>query len=266
MNAPGQIALTTIAMVSSLVIAGCGGNESSQHARELGNAEHTHETDAGVTFNARKGLFVPPATARFIGLQVADVEERKITAACQFSAQVYRASSEVRFASLEPTSVPLALASGNVSPMDAAKLSEGQTVTVQIAQGEVALPARIVTLKRELEQASGQVEVLLAISDGQRPLSAGAFISATVSLGSEKSVVSVPRSAAFRTTEGDFVYTVSGDHFMRAPVKLGVVNHEYAEVIDGLYAGDQVVVQPAMTLWMAELQSLRGGKACADGH
>jgi hypothetical protein len=26
------------------------------------------------------------------------------------------------------------------------------------------------------------------------------------------------------------------------------------------------VVQPVMTLWLAELQSLRGGKACADGH
>ena len=53
---------------------------------------------------------------------------------------------------------------------------------------------------------------------------------------------------------------------MRAPVKLGVVNHEFAEVTDGLYAGDQIVVQPVMTLWMAELQSLRGGKACTDGQ
>ena len=29
---------------------------------------------------------------------------------------------------------------------------------------------------------------------------------------------------------------------------------------------DEVVVNPVMTLWMAELQSIRGGKACADGH
>ena len=100
----------------------------------------------------------------------------------------------------------------------------------------------------------------------ESPLAAGAFLSVTVPLGGEKSVVSVPRSALFRTTEGDFVYTVSGEHFMRAPVKLGGVNHEFAEVTDGLYAGDQIVVQPVMTLWMAELQSLRGGKACADGH
>ena len=76
----------------------------------------------------------------------------------------------------------------------------------------------------------------------------------------------MPRSSIFRTTEGDFVYTVNGEHFVRAPVKLGRVNHDFAEVTDGLYAGDQIVVQPVMTLWMAELQSIRGGKACADGH
>ena len=53
---------------------------------------------------------------------------------------------------------------------------------------------------------------------------------------------------------------------MRAPVKLGVVNEDRAEVTDGLYAGDRIVVRPVMALWLAELQSLRAGKACADGH
>ncbi len=53
---------------------------------------------------------------------------------------------------------------------------------------------------------------------------------------------------------------------MRAAVKLGAVNGEFAEVADGLYAGDQVVVKPVMTLWLSEIQALRGGKACSDGH
>jgi len=255
-----RISLATFATVTALVIAGCGHNDGDSHAQESGEAK------TGVTFNAKKGLLIPPETAKFIGLQVADVEERKIAAAFQFVAHVYHAATEGQFASLQPSGPPAALASGNVSPVDAAKLSEGQNVSVQSGAGGVSLPGRIVTLKRELGKASGQVEVLLAITDGQQPLASGAFVSVTVPLGGDKSVVSVPRSALFRTTEGDFVYTVSGDHFMRTPVKLGVVNHEFAEVTDGLYAGDQIVVHPVMTLWMAELQSLRGGKACADGH
>jgi multidrug efflux pump subunit AcrA (membrane-fusion protein) len=117
-----------------------------------------------------------------------------------------------------------------------------------------------------LEKASGQVEVLLAISDSEPPLASGALLSVTVPIASERNVVSVPRTALFRTTEGDFVYTVSGEHFVRTAVRLGSVNPEFAEVTDGLYAGDQFVIKPVMALWMAELQSLRGGKACADGH
>lgn len=261
-----RIPLALSVVVAALAFAGCGHKAADSHAPESGDAEHAHESEAGVTFNAKKGLRVPPETAKFIGLQVADVEERKIAAAFQFSAQVYRAASEAQFASLQPGGRPDALASGNVSPSDAAKLSDNQTVSVQSTEGGVSLPGRVVALKRDLEKASGQVEVLLAIADGPQPLASGTSVSVNVPLGGERNVVSIPRSALFRTTEGDFVYTVSGEHFMRAPVKLGVVNHEFVEITDGLYAGDQIVVKPVMTLWMAELQSLRGGKACADGH
>jgi multidrug efflux pump subunit AcrA (membrane-fusion protein) len=255
-----RIVFAAFVAATALVMAGCGHKAVVSEANESGAAE------SGVTFNAKKGLLVPPTTAKFIGLRVADVEERKIASALEFSAQVYRAASEAQFASLQSSGAPAALASGNISAADATKLIAGQTVSVQSADGGVSLPGHIVTLKGVLEKANGQVEVLLAIADAQQPLAAGAFISVTVPLGGEKSVVSVPRSSVFRTTEGDFVYTASGEHFVRAPVKLGAVDHDFAEVTDGLYAGDQIVVQPVMTLWMAELQSLRGGKACADGQ
>lgn len=266
MKSLDQIRVAAFATVIAIAVTGCGQKEGDGQAHEAGEAEHAHEAETGVVFNAKKGLSVPPETAKFIGLRVADVEERKIAATFQFSAQVYRAASEAQFASLQPTVRPDALASGNVSPADAAKLSAGQRVSAQAADGSVSLPGRIAALNRDLEKASGQVEVLLAIADAQQPLAAGEFLSVTVPTGGEKNVVGVPRSALFRTTEGDFVYTVSGDHFVRTPVKLGVVNHEFAEIAEGLYAGDQIVVQPVMTLWLAELQSLRGGKACADGH
>jgi multidrug efflux pump subunit AcrA (membrane-fusion protein) len=266
MKSLDQIRVAAFATVIAIVLTGCGHKDGDGHAHEAGEEGNAHEAETGVTFNAKKGLSVPPETAKFIGLRVADVEERKIAATLQFSAQVYRAASEARFASLEPSGRPDALASGSVSQADATKIREGQTITVQSGNGSASLPGRIVALNRDLEKASGQVEVLLAIADAQQPLAAGEFLSVTVPTGGEKDVVGVPRSALFRTTEGDFVYTVSGDHFVRTPVKLGVVNHEFAEIADGLYAGDQIVVQPVMTLWLAELQSLRGGKACADGH
>lgn len=257
MNGCQSLLTSGAVLLIALVVGGCGHDDGDDHAHEPGEAA------AGVSFNAKKGLHVPPATAKFIGLEVADVEERKIASTFQFSAQVYRVAGEAQFASLQPSG---ALASGNVSPADAARLREGQTVSVRTDGDGVALSARIAAFKRDGSDGNAQVEVLLDIADAGHPLALSAFVSVTVLIGGEKSVASVPRSALFRTTEGDFVYTVSGEHFVRAPVELGVVNHEFAEVTDGLYEGDQIVVQPVMTLWMAELQSLRGGKACADGH
>lgn len=241
-----------LAAITALAMTGCGHEEGDGHA---------HEAEPGISFQAKYGLLVTPTTARFIGLEVADVEERKIKSTLEFSAQIYRAVSGAQFAS----NLTSALASGMVSATQAALLREGQPVSVPVT-GADPLVGRVVGLNCGLEKTAGQVEVLLAVDDFQGRLTRGAFVSVAATLGGDKSVVSVPRSGLLRTTEGDFVYTLSGDRFVRAAVKLGVVNHEFAEVTDGLLDGDKIVVRPVMTLWLAELQSIRGGKACADGH
>ena len=42
----------------------------------------------------------------------------------------------------------------------------------------------------------------------------------------------------------------------------GTMLQEFVEITDGLYAGDQVVAQPVMSLWLTELASVKGGQAC----
>lgn len=75
--------------------------------------------------------------------------------------------------------------------------------------------------------------------------------------------VNIPRSALLSTVEGHFVYARNGDFYLRTPVKTGTQSSERIEIVDGLYAGDEVVTAAVMSLWLAELQYLRGGKACA---
>jgi multidrug efflux pump subunit AcrA (membrane-fusion protein) len=79
-------------------------------------------------------------------------------------------------------------------------------------------------------------------------------------------VPSIPRSALLKTAEGTFAYTVNGKFYLRTPVKVGAMNEHVVEITDGLYAGDEIIASPVMSLWMAELQVLRGGKACTCGH
>lgn len=265
-----RILITTSILSVSTLLVGCNKshNEDDGLAHTEGGPEpaevHTAET-AGITFSERSGLNVSPETAKFIGLQTCEVEERKVAAEFRFAAGVYRAVSEARSASTQPMVSTTALASGSISPAEAEALREGQSISVS-AEGVGPLAARVSALQSGWDKSGGQIEVLLSITDKDGQLVNGAFVSASVTLGGEQAVVSVPKSALLRTTDGDFVYTVSGESFVRAAVKLGAVNGEFAEVADGLYAGDQVVVKPAMTLWLSEIQALRGGKACSDGH
>ncbi len=266
MKTLSEIVPALLIVAGALISSGCRHGESGAHGHDHESGEAAHNHEEGVTFTEGRGLFVPAATAKFIGLQIADVEERNVDSVFQFSARIYRASNESQLAALQPVRLPDALASGSVSPDDAARLTEGQSVSVQKSGNDAPLEGRIVSLKRGIEKASGQVEVIVAVRDPQLAVTLDDFVSVTIPLQSESKVIGVPRAALLRTTEGDFVYTVSGAHFVRTEVKLGVVNDELAEVVDGLYAGDQIVTRPVMTLWLAELQSLRGGKSCAHGH
>ena len=66
--------------------------------------------------------------------------------------------------------------------------------------------------------------------------------------------------------EGSFVYAVNDGFYLRTAVKVGAANEQFVELTEGVYAGDEIVVSPVQSLWMAELQLLRGGKACTCGH
>jgi hypothetical protein len=247
--------------IASIVLALSGCARKAHEATE----HDTHATQAGVTFNSKQGLSVPPTTAKYIGLQVADVEQRNVTASVRFSARVYQTVSERQFASAAPAATSIALASAFVSPAQAALLTNGQAAVVA-ANGKEELKGEIAAVNRLLEKAQDQVEIMLTIEDPGARLTNGVIASISVPLGREQSVVTIPRSALLRTAEGDFVYTMSGKQFVRTAIKTDGVNNDLLEVTDGLYVGDRIVVEPVMALWLAELQSIRGGKACADGH
>ena len=81
-----------------------------------------------------------------------------------------------------------------------------------------------------------------------------------------KGVAAIPADALLRTVKGDFVFVINGEWFLRTPVTLGGNNAGFFEVKDGLYEGDKIVTHGVRALWLAELQAVNGGVACADGH
>ena len=226
----------------ALILTGCENEDAAL-------AQSTSKEDlVSVEFNPKSGLLIPPATAAFIDVKTEDVGEASLASELELSGQVYRSASD---------SHTEALASVTLK-RDAAERIQ------QVATGHLAGTGLVLRVLR-MEQSTtsdDDRELLIAIDDPNRTLSSGEFITARFAIGSTHPVTIVPRQALLQTTEGDFVYTVNGQRFVLTKVKLGTANERQVEILEGLYAGDKVVVHPVMTLWMTELHSVNGGDAC----
>ncbi len=202
---------------------------------------------------SKKGLLVPEDTRLSLGVRVVEVAEQKVSATLELSLRVYQSGDNG------------GRASGTVTPEQAKPLHAGQAVEMKSADG-LTFTGKVTRLNDELQKATGTIEVLVEFSSAPQTVSAGTFLEARVTLDAAANVVSIPSAALLQCSDGHSVFTVSGEHLVRTPVKVGATSGGFVEIKDGLYAGDQVVLQPVMSLWMVELQSIRGGKACADGQ
>jgi multidrug efflux pump subunit AcrA (membrane-fusion protein) len=117
--------------------------------------------------------------------------------------------------------------------------------------------AKLVRMDRSSTDATRLVELVVALERAPAP-AVGEFVE--LDFAAEPSLVlSVPRSALLETATGNFVYVVSGEYFLRTPVKVGAHSADYVEITDGLHAGDTVVTSPVEQLWLAELRLTKGG-------
>lgn len=228
-------------LLLALVLAGCKKNPGESAAGE-------ESVEIGPKYSAKNGLHVPDDTRRSLGLKTVEVTEQKVPATLDVQLRVYQDGKES------------ILASATVTPDEAKQLKRGQAVRAR-ANG-ANLTGSVTRVNDELLKATGMAEVLVELARTDGAASVGAFLSASVELDSAASVVTIPRAALLECSDGHSVYTVSGESFVRTPVKVGAMAGDLVEIKDGLYAGDQVVLQPVMSLWMTELAAVKGGQAC----
>ncbi len=193
----------------------------------------------GAQFKKGEGLSLTDEMKKSIGFTVAEVGEEEI-------------SSSI---TLDLTAIQSNEARGTVS--SASSIKPGMEITIDSIKGTVQSVTKIPF------GLAGDLEVTVTTSGA---LSPGSQLKGTIQIPASGAVAAVPASAVLKTAEGSFVYTVNGSFYVRSPVKTGVSNDKFVEITDGLYSGDQIVTTPVMSLWMAELQVLRGGKACTCGH
>lgn len=240
-------------------LSGCQGNKSIAAKSEA--SEKAPEN--GAQFKQGEGISLTPEMKQSLEVKTAEVSEEKIIPAFTTILHVMP-SHQTRTATVTINTSGSCEASGWMTAKQAAWLKPGMQVELR---GE-EFKAPVVTGKiNRLEKVpyatigdyEVSVEVPVSLQDGAR-------VSATFRAPEGEAVATIPRSALLKTAEGTFAYTVNGKFYMRTPVKVGAMSDDRVEITDGLYAGDEVIVSPVMSLWMAELQVLRGGKACTCGH
>ena len=262
MNPLRSIALIPALLVAASLFVGCGHKDGDGHDHDKEKAHgkddghgHGKESPSGASFQAGKGVTVTEETKKILGVEVADVAERKLPNQIRFTVQVF-GEKHHHLLDQEDHSGCDVHGSGFVSTNTASVVKSGQPV--ELMKGtNTPLPGVVLAVQKAL--ALGESEIVIGISNATAALKAGEFVPARINLPRDGAVTAIPLSAVLRTSEGTFVYAVNGDAYFRTAIKVGAEADGWVEVTDGLLAGDQVVTKPVQSLWLIELRATKGG-------
>ena len=198
-------------------------------------------------FKTGEGVSLSPEMKKAIGFKVVEVGEDKINDTI----------------SLNFTTISATQARGTISSERAKLIKLGMEILLVSEAPDSTVKSHLSGVEKILFGTPGDCEVIVTTKPILHP---GSSWKANLEIPSSSAVTVIPVSALLKTAEGHFVYTVNGQFYLRSPVKTGSRNDVFVEITDGLYSGDQVVATPVMSLWLAELQVLRGGKSCTCGQ
>lgn len=119
------------------------------------------------------------------------------------------------------------------------RVREGLDATFE--RGGESYSLRVVKVFPEVR--SGQFRTWLYLT-GTKPdnMRAGQTYYINLELGQPTQAMIIPRGAFYQTTGGAWIFVVEGDKAVRRPIKIGRQNPQYYEVLEGLKAGERVVV------------------------
>lgn len=197
-------------------------------------------------FKNNHGVSLPEPMRKALGVETTEVLERVFVPRLEIPLHVLHAGE----------------ASGWITAQQAKDVKAGQTVKIVSVEGKSSA-GTVREVRKAGFAALGDFEIVVA-TDSSLPV--GSAVTGMLKGAPTGEVVTVPKDAILKTAEGEFVYVANEEYFARTPVKTASRNGEVVEVVDGLFAGDEVVCKQVAPLWMTELQAIRAGQSCCAGH
>ncbi len=139
----------------------------------------------------------------------------------------------------------------NVPESEAPDLRVGQKVKTRVAAyPDRAFDGEVTVLGPSIDPNTRRMFVRSEIADPQHLLRAGMFANFAITVNSAVNGIAVPQSAVVREGDGAMSVwiTTNGRHFIRKTVKIGQIQNDLDEIVEGLQQGESIVTEGAIFL------------------
>jgi RND family efflux transporter MFP subunit len=156
---------------------------------------------------------------------------------------------------------------GEVYESDIAHITPRSGATVRLSGRQNALElqsSRLVAIGEVVDPETRTIPVIWEVSNPRRELKIGMLTRLDIGTGQNLETLAVPESAVFLEENKDVVYVqVGGESFVRRIVTTGIEDRGWIEILDGLEAGERIVVVGGYEIALVS-RSVEG--AAAHGH
>jgi multidrug efflux pump subunit AcrA (membrane-fusion protein) len=156
---------------------------------------------------------------------------------------------------------------GEVYESDIGHITPRSGATVRLSGRQTPLElqsSRLVAIGEVVDPDTRTIPVIWEVSNPRRELKIGMLVRLDIGTGQDLETLAVPESAVFLEENKDIVYVqVGGESFVRRIVTTGIEDRGWIEILDGLEAGERVVMTGGYEIALVS-RSVEG--AAAHGH
>jgi len=132
----------------------------------------------------------------------------------------------------------------NVFEKDLERVKRGQEVRVSVpAFPGVTFTGSVILVSSVVDPETRTIKVRTEVPNPDGRLKPDMFANVEIVTDAHRTAISIPQSAVLDDNGASVVFVADGNGYSRRPVKVGIRSDDRVEIVDGLVAGDMVVVK-----------------------
>lgn len=196
------------------------------------------EADQGLLDNAKVLLSFTKIVAPFdgrLGLRLVDAGNL---------VKASEATSIVTITQIRPIDVLFTIPADKLPPI-LERFNAGNEMSVKAFDRDfktVLATGVLKSIDNQIDASTGMIKLKAEFANDDNSLYPNQFVNAQLLIEDRENSILVPANAILRGAQGTYVYTVDAENVVAArPVKLGGINGQVAEVLEGVAVGESVV-------------------------